>query len=176
VKNNLCKALLILGLFSISMLEAKPPLMTSLTKIEVPIDAPKLYLEDDDEEMVDIKQFKGKVTIVNFWATWCPPCTREMGSLDNLYRTYKDKDLVILAVNVGEDSDAVFDFASRLKLELITPILYDKDSKAMEIWKAIGLPSTYVINKKGKVVYKAVGGRDFNNEKITKVIEALLNE
>jgi len=176
VKNNLLKALLILGLFSTITLQAKPKLMTSLTPLKVAIDAPKLYLEDDDEEMVDIKQFKGKVTIVNFWATWCPPCTREMGSLDNLYRTYKDKDLVVLAVNVGETSDAVFDFASLMTPELSTPILYDKDSKAMEAWGAIGLPSTYVINKKGKIVYKAVGGRDFNDEKITKVIEVLLNE
>jgi thiol-disulfide isomerase/thioredoxin len=176
VKNNLFKSLLILGLFFTITLQAKPKLMTSLTPLTVAIDAPKLHLEDDDEEMVDIKQFKGKVTIVNFWASWCPPCTREMGSLDNLYRTYKDKGLVVLAVNVGEDSDAIFDFASLMTPELSTPILYDKDSKAMETWKAIGLPSTYVINKKGKIVYKAVGGRDFNDEKITKVIEALLNE
>jgi len=174
VKNNLCKALLILGLFTTITLQAKPKLMTSLTPLKVAIDVPKLYLEDDDEEMVDIKQFKGKVTIVNFWATWCPPCTREMGSLDNLYRTYKDKGLVVLAVNVGENADTVFDFSSLMKPELSTPILYDKDSKAMDTWEAIGLPSTFIINKKGKIVYKAVGGRDFNNEKITKVIEALL--
>jgi peroxiredoxin len=150
--------------------------MTSLTSLKVATDAPKLYLENDDEEMVDIKQFKGKVTIVNFWATWCPPCTREMGSLDNLYRTYKEKGLVVLTVNVGENADTVFDFASLMKPELSTQILYDKESKVMEAWNAIGLPSTFIINKKGKIVYKAVGGRDFNDEKITKAIEALLNE
>ena len=176
VKNNMFKSLLILVFLATSTLHAKPALMTSLTKLKVAINAPALYLEDNEEEMVDIKQFKGKVTIVNFWATWCPPCTREMGSLDNLYRTYKEKGLVVLAVNVGEDEDAVFDFTSLMDPELSTPILYDKDSKAMETWNAIGLPSTFVINKKGKVVYKAVGGRDFNDEKITKIIEALLNE
>ena len=176
VKNNILKCLFIFIFFSTSTIQAKPALMTSSTPVIPVVDAPLLHLEDTDEEMVNIKQFLGKVVIVNFWATWCPPCTREMSSLDNLYKTYKDKGLVVLAVNVGEDEDAVLDFAYLMEPELSAIILHDKDSKAMQAWKAIGLPSTFVVNKKGKIIYQAVGGRDFNDEKITKVIENLLQK
>jgi len=176
VKNNILKFFLVLVLFATISLQAKHALTKSLTPVEPAVEAPALYLEDTEEEFINIKQFKGQVVIVNFWATWCPPCTREMSSLDNLYKTYKSKGLVVLAVNVGEDDDAVFDFSSVMDPELIAIILFDKDSKAMQAWKAIGLPTTFVINKKGKIVYQAVGGRDFNDEKITKIIEALLAE
>lgn len=176
MKNNILKPFLILLLLIPMGLQAKAAQKNSLTPVEPAVDAPALHLEDTEEEFIDIKQFKGQVVIVNFWATWCPPCTREMSSLDNLYKTYKSKGLVVLAVNVGEDDDAVFDFSSVMDPELSAIVLFDKDSKAMETWKAIGLPTTFVVNKKGKIVYQAVGGRDFNDENITKSIEGLLKE
>ena len=176
MKNNIKKTFILALFIGFLNLQASPALMKSLTPVIPAQDMPVLVLEDIDEEILNIKQFKGKVILVNFWASWCPPCTREMSSLDNLYKTYKAQGVVVLAVNVGEDEDAVFDFVSSMEPELSAIVLLDKDSQAMQRFKAIGLPSTFVINKKGKIVYKAVGGRDFNDKKITKIIESLINK
>ncbi|MDF1880713.1 TlpA family protein disulfide reductase [Sulfurimonas sp. MAG313] len=177
MKNNILKKfILFIFVGYINLQAGSPALMESLTPVTPAVDAPALFLQNVDEEMVNIQHFKGKVILVNFWATWCPPCTREMVSLDNLYQTYKEQDVVVLAVNVGEGEDAVFDFANAMEPELSAIVLYDTDSKAMQKWQAIGLPTTFVINKKGKIVYKAVGGRNFNDKKIIKIIESLIKE
>ena len=176
VLNNSYKIILATVLFSTSNLCATPSaLMKSLTTV-APRPAPILKLENFDEEMVDIKSYVGKVVIVNFWATWCPPCRREMDSLQKLYVDMKDKNVVVLTVNVGEDDDAVYTFINSKKPALSFPVLFDTDSKTMDAWGAIGLPSTYIVDKKGNIVYKAVGGRDFASPDIVDKILKLSNE
>jgi len=177
VLNNLYKSLIIISLLSISNLQASQPELTKhLTEVSAQVIAPKLKLEDTDEELIDIKSLKGKVVLVNFWATWCPPCRREMNSLERLYSTLKDKGVVVLAVNVGEDDDAVLSFMNDVEPELTFSVLFDKDSKTMQKWGAIGLPSTFVLNRKGEIVYKAIGGREFDNKNILDKIISLTSD
>jgi peroxiredoxin len=88
----------------------------------------------------------------------------------------KDKNVVVLTVNVGENDDAVYSFVNSTKPALSFPVLFDTDSKAMDTWGAIGLPSTYIVNKKGNIVYKAVGGRDFESPDILDKILKLSEE
>ena len=149
-----------------------PPLTHGLTPVE-PKAAPALKFEDMDEEMVNLVDLKGKVVVVNFWATWCPPCRREMGSLERLHLATADKDVVVLAVNIGEDVDTVFPFIGTVDPAPTFPILFDLDSASMEPWKVRGLPTTYIINPQGEIAYRAIGGREFDHPELIKKVLSL---
>ena len=87
MRNRLCKGLLLIALLVVTLniaAQGLPPLTHGLTKLESPYEAPQLKFRDLDDELIDIRQMHGEVAIVNFWATWCPPCRREKGSLERL--------------------------------------------------------------------------------------------
>jgi len=172
--HNKIFAILILALTS-SLYAKAPDLSTSLTKIQNVYNAPNLKLFDIDEEEIDLKDLKGKIVVVNFWATWCPPCRREMPSLQRLYNKTKEQNVVILAVNVGEDGEKADDFLANISPEITFSTLLDTNAQAMKDWKVQGLPSTFIVNKKGQVVYKAIGGREFDDESIVKAVIKLNN-
>ena len=127
--------------------------------------------EDSSGKTHTLSGYKGKWVLVNFWATWCPPCRREMASLENLYQETKDKNVEVIAVNVGEDTDTVFPFINSLDVIPTFAVLLDKDSSAMKRWKARSLPTTYVVNAEGKVIYRAVGGREFDHPDVVNKIQ-----
>jgi thiol-disulfide isomerase/thioredoxin len=157
----------------VSNAEELPPLTHKLSALKTPISAPALLLQNMDEEMVDIKDLKGKTLVVNFWATWCPPCRREMGSLERLYQVTKDKNVELLAVNIGEDIDTVFSFLGTVEPSPSFKMLFDPDGLSMESWEVLGLPTTFIINPKGEIVYRAVGGREFDHPEIIKAVTDL---
>ncbi|MDD5388583.1 MAG: TlpA disulfide reductase family protein [Gallionellaceae bacterium] len=140
-----------------------PPLTHGLTPIAEPQPAPALILADMDGKMHDLADLKGKVVVVNFWATWCPPCRREMPSLERLKQQLQSRGLAMLAVDVGEDADTVFAFTGQLEPAPTFPLLLDRDSRAMQRWKVKGLPTTFVIDQQGRVIFRAIGGREFDN-------------
>jgi len=147
-----------------------PPLTHKLSPIKEDWTAPELRLKNMDAEVIDIKDLKGKVIIVNFWATWCPPCRREMSSLEHLFQTTSNKGVEVIAVNIGEDPDTVFPFLGNLEDYPSFQIVFDTEALLMEQWKVQGLPSTFIVSKGGKVIYKAVGGREFNHPTIRQKI------
>ena len=142
--------------------------------ISKPYAAPALKLQDLDGKTHDLSDLKGKVVVVNFWATWCPPCRREMPSLERLRQHLADKGLAAVAVDVGEDADTVFSFTGQLDPAPGFPLLLDKDSVAMQRWKVRGLPTTFVVDTQGRVIYRAVGGREFDHEAIIKQLQSHL--
>ena len=163
------QALLMTGLIltvTISYAEQLPPLTHKLTALDGNKPAPRLQLNNMDEDMVDINNLKGKVVIVNFWATWCPPCRREMGSLERLYQATREKGVEMLAVNIGEDSDTVFSFLGTVEPSPNFTMLFDTDGSTLKDWQVRGLPTTYIIDKDGHLVYRAVGGREFDHPEI----------
>lgn len=113
---------------------------------------------------------RGKVVLLNFWATWCPPCRREFPSLSRLQRLFKPAELAVLAVNVGEDAETIFSFAGASDVT----ILLDRDSAAMRRWPVKGLPSTFVVDRKGRLALRAVGGREFDDAVIVAQLRGLL--
>lgn len=172
ISSVLHQALVLIALLFSSMTLAQdlPPLTHHLTKIKQPFALPALALPNMDDEMVDISDMKGKVIVINFWATWCPPCRREMGSLERLHQATRHKGVEVLAVNVGEDLDTVFSFLGTIEPQPSFQMLFDEEGGSMEAWKVRGLPTTYVIGPDGKMVYRAVGGREFDHPDIVQKI------
>jgi thiol-disulfide isomerase/thioredoxin len=125
-----------------------------------------MRLKNMDDEFIDIKDLKGNVLVINFWATWCPPCRREMGSLEKLHLATRDKNIKVITVNVGEDQDTVFSFIGTVEPAPSFAMLFDTEAATLSDWKVQGLPTTYVVDPEANIVYKAIGGREFNHPEI----------
>ena len=127
-------------------------------------------LPDMDGEMHRLTGYRGKVVIVNFWATWCPPCRFELPSMEKAYAILKEKDIVMLAINVGEDSDTIFSFTADYPVTF--PLLLDKSGGVIDKYPVIGLPTSFIINPQGQIVYRVIGTREWTDpELINKVIQ-----
>jgi thiol-disulfide isomerase/thioredoxin len=128
-------------------------------------------MDGEDHALGD---FRGKVVMLNFWGTWCPPCRREMPSLERLYRNYKDRGLAVVAVNQWEDPDLVFEVTGRLSLEPTFSILLDRECRIAEQCSVKGLPATFLLDKGGNIRFRAIGGREFDHPAVESLIEGLL--
>lgn len=152
-----------------------PPLSHSLTR-QAPKPAPALRLKDLDGQPYDLAQLKGKVVLINFWATWCPPCRREMPSMERLSQKLKGEAFSVLAVDVGENADTIETFTGQLDTTLTFPILLDTRSRTMQAWKVAGLPTTFLVDKRGRIVASAIGGREFDHPEMIRTIRELLGK
>lgn len=151
-----------------------PPLGHRMNPVSPPVAAPDFTLPDMDGVEHSLNDLRGKVVMLNFWATWCPPCRREMPSMQRLYAKYSEQGLVVVAVNQFEDPDLVFEFTGRLSLEPTFPILFDRESRVAESYRVKGLPTTYLIDQHGNIRYQAIGGREFDHPEVEQLIRDLL--
>jgi peroxiredoxin len=103
-----------------------------------------------------LKELHGKVVVLNFWATWCPPCRKEMPDLEKLYQQFKDQGFVILAIS-DEDADKVRPFIAEQKVTY--PILLDPGRKVNELFQIEGIPKTFVYDRNGKLVAQSIDMR-----------------
>ena len=140
------------------------------------IAAPDFTLEDMDGESYKLHDYRGKVVLVNFWATWCPPCRKEMPALEALYKKLGGDSFAVLAVNQWEDPDHVFAYTGELNVFPTFPILFDPESKISADYGVKGLPTSFLIDKKGRLAYRAVGGRAFDHPEVERLIRRLLAE
>jgi len=133
--------------------------------------APDFQLTNLDGELVSLSDFKGKVVVVNFWATWCPPCRAEMPSMQRAWQALQDQDVMMLAIHVGGNEDKIWSFVGDYELDF--PILIDPDSAVADAWPMKGLPSTFVVDPQGRIAYRAIGGREWDDADILAPIFAL---
>lgn len=175
---NVRHALISLLLFTMPGLakSAEPPLQFSLIPVKPRMAAPAMMLKDLDGHAVELAKLRGKVVVVNFWATWCPPCRREFPSMERLRQKLAKKPLVILAVNEGESVEAIEQFTFSLDLQPAFPVLLDPVGDAMSLWPVRGLPTTFIIDNRGRVAYRAIGGREFDHPEMLRAIEKLFGE
>ncbi|MDX1375539.1 MAG: TlpA disulfide reductase family protein [Burkholderiales bacterium] len=133
---------------------------------------PPLALTALDGRQHSLADYRGRVVLVNFWATWCAPCRAEMPSLERLRRSLEAEPFVLLAVNVGEDAAAVRAFAERVPMGF--PLLLDRDAQASRDWRARALPTTFIVGPEGRIRYQAVGERDWADADIRARLRALM--
>src|SRR5262249_52015722 len=118
--------------------------------------------------------WSGKLVVLNFWATWCTPCTTEMPTLEALWRAYRDRGLVVIGVSVDRGAPPALIDPYVRNLALTFPILFDPDSKTAGAWRVTGLPSTFVLRPDGDVAGVAVGPREGNSAEVRALLEGLL--
>lgn len=135
---------------------------------------PALTLDDLAGKPVDLKALRGRVVLVNFWATWCEPCRDEMPALTRLRERMKDRPFDVLAVNYGESNPKIAAFLEREKLSL--PVLLDPDKAAAGRWNAKGLPMTFLVDARGRVRYWVFGERDWSEGDALQHVEKLVAE
>ncbi len=138
--------------------------------------APDFTILDREGNEISLSNFKGKPIFLNFWASWCPPCVEEMPYIQNIYNTYKDKDVVVLAINVtAAEKNGEKDTNEFLEKNNYTfPVLLDIEGEAASTYGIRYFPTSYFIDENGIIVNTVVGG--MTKEKITDNIEMTIKQ
>ena len=136
--------------------------------------APDFALPGLDGQTVRLSDFRGKKAIfLNFWATWCVPCRLEMPTMEKAYQEYKSRGLEILAVSLDAGSNSVVkNFMQELKLNF--PVLLDPDMEVLRLYRMVGIPASFLIDKQGIVRHREVGYRDWTTPESRKLLETIL--
>lgn len=133
-----------------------------------------LNLQDLSGEAVSLADYKGKVVLLNFWASWCPPCVHEMPSMARLNDQLDGQPFEILAVNLAEEQRAIKAFLMQHPVNF--PILQDPSGSAVKTWQVFAYPSSYLIDKQGKIRFALFGGTEWDQESHLNKIKTLLSE
>ncbi len=133
--------------------------------------APGFELRDIEGNTVTLKDFRGAVLVVNFWASWCPPCLEEMPSIERGARWLARFNGQFVAINAGEPLETVTEFLASTPLEI--QILLDPDGVATSQWGVEGLPLTFIVDPEGNIAYTAKGARDWSDPALLVPLRAL---
>jgi len=132
--------------------------------------APEFTITTDNGRTVSVPNFGGKLLVLNFWATWCPPCVEETPSLSQLAAQYGDKGVVVLGISVDRDENAYRKFLDKYKPAFMTV----RESKLHAEYGTFMYPETYIIDAKGKVVEKYAEAVDWTNPKVASLLNSML--
>lgn len=132
--------------------------------------APDFTVQDDDRK-VTLSELRGKVVVLNFWATWCAPCVEEMPSLVQLQQRFKDKGLTVVGISIDVDGDAYHKFLKDYKIDFLT--VRDPDQKASNLYGSFKWPETYIIDRNGIVRRKFIGPVEWSQPEIVDFLSKL---
>ena len=141
--------------------------------VKVGDEAPNFQLRDLEGRTVSLAQFRGKVVLLNFWATWCGPCRIEMPAMEQLYRSYPRKDFEILAVSTDAQGAAVTR-PFQQEMGFTFPILHDAEYRVGLMYGARTLPMTFMVDRSGVVRQKVPGARDWAAPEARELVQALM--
>jgi len=135
----------------------------------------ELKLKDLNGKTHDLADYKGKVVLLNFWATWCPPCREEMPSMWHLQNEFRGQPFQIIAVNMGETDVEVNTFLpDKMKRDFV--VLMDRDGETLKRWKVFAFPTSFVIDKQGKIRFGLFGATEWDSWDNKQLIKKLLAE
>jgi peroxiredoxin len=138
-------------------------------------EAPDFTLLTLDGRTVQLREFRGKLVLLNFWATWCAPCLHEMPSMERLHQTFKQTDFVLLAVSMDRGGEEVArPFVDNVKVTF--PVLLDNTSEVSRRYGVRGLPTTYLIDPEGRLIGVVIGARDWYKAEAKALIAGLLRQ
>ncbi|HVO82003.1 MAG TPA: TlpA disulfide reductase family protein [Terriglobales bacterium] len=132
--------------------------------------APDFTVQDSSRQ-VTLSQFRGKVVVLNFWATWCPPCVEEMPSLVQMQQRMASKGVQVLAVSVDVDQDAYRKFVKDHQVDLLT--VRDPSHKSSDLYGTFKYPETYILDRNGVLRRKFIGPVDWNTPEIVDYLSKL---
>ena len=135
---------------------------------------PPLALEELGGHHRTLADYRGQVVLVNFWASWCPPCIQEMPVLERLKQALNEQPFEVLAINVGEKKYKVWKFVKLISFGL--PVLLDTRRDTFNSWGASVLPTSFLLDKQGRIRYRVQGDIEWDSEDVVALIEALINE
>jgi peroxiredoxin len=135
---------------------------------------PAFSLATLDGRRAALADYRDQLVILNFWATWCAPCTDEMPTLEALWKDFRARGLVVLGVSVDRGGPRALLEPYVRNLALTFPILLDPDNKTARAWRVTGLPTTFVVKPGGEVAGNAVGAREWRSEPMLALLTSLL--
>jgi thiol-disulfide isomerase/thioredoxin len=133
---------------------------------------PPLALQDLDGRAHALQDYRGKVVLINFWATWCEPCRAEMPSINKLRASLAGQPFAVLAVNLGENEQRIRRFMAQVPLEFT--VLLDRDNAAAKAWRTRVLPASFLVGPDGRVRYAVIGEYDWEQDAARKAVLGLL--
>lgn len=139
---------------------------------QVAPDCPSIFI--NDTEQIKLSDFRGKVLLIDFWATWCPPCLKSMPFFNSLHNQLQPQGLEIVAINVDEDTQLARQFLKKYPVDY--KMGFDPEGNCPSIYNVKAMPSSYLIDKAGKIYHIHLGYRDGDQEEIRQKITALLAE
>ena len=158
-------------LFLLSLSSAAQQAGVGLTRLADARPAPDFLLHDIDGNPYRLSDHSGQVVIINFWATWCPPCRDEMPSMQRAWEQLESEGILMFGINVGEGEDTIFQFSADYPVEF--PLLLDGDSSVIGQWRVRGLPTTFVVDPAGQIVFQAIGSREWDDPALLAPVRAL---
>lgn len=135
----------------------------------------KLQVTDIEGNSVDLNKYKGGMVLVNFWATWCPPCIKEMPSMQRLQEQFEADKFQIIAINMGQSTTTVESFLMEQSFQFDLPVYLDEMGRAFTELKIEGMPSSFLIDAEGKLVETIVGAREWDHPENVKALQAVID-
>ncbi len=147
--------------------------------IQIPLDelekkeAVSLRVDYPDPEL-PLEQYKGKVVLVNFWATWCPSCDKEMPSIESLQNKFSEDELVVLTVSIDEKQETIDEYMATNGFTF--PVIYDPNNTLGEKMGVSAYPETHILNKEGVTIQKVLGAKEWDSPEYLEAFRQLIHD